>query len=115
MLDAYERVSHHRVRGRRLQRRLGAGGVAPVRDRSSASSLNRSEIYLEAFPQFTRRLVSILDHNPLLHELRLPERSTTRLGKDTIDHGRNGSDDYRRKSYSGTEPRIKTTPIDQGA
>jgi hypothetical protein len=39
-------------------------------------------------------LVSIPDHKRLLRELRLLERHTHRSGRDTVDHGKNGSDDY---------------------
>jgi len=41
-----------------------------------------------------RGAVSIPDHACLLRELRLLERRTSPSGKDTIDHGKNGSDDY---------------------
>jgi hypothetical protein len=34
------------------------------------------------------------DHPKLLHELRLLERRTHLSGKDSIDHGRNGHDDF---------------------
>jgi hypothetical protein len=58
------------------------------------SELNRSELYLEALPLFTQGLVSLPNHPTLLRELRLLERRTHRSGRDTIDHGRNGTDDY---------------------
>src|SRR5262249_54318277 len=54
----------------------------------------RSILYLESMPHFMRGAVSIPDHARLLRELRLLERRTSPSGKDTIDHGRNGSDDY---------------------
>src|SRR5262249_27707074 len=54
----------------------------------------RSVLYLESMPHFMRGAVSIPDHSRLLRELRLLERRTAPSGKDTIDHGRNGSDDY---------------------
>jgi hypothetical protein len=54
----------------------------------------RSEIYLECLPLFSRGLVNIPDHPQLLRELRLLERRTTRLGRDLVDHGSGGSDDY---------------------
>jgi hypothetical protein len=59
-----------------------------------AAEKNRSELYLEGLPLWTRGLVSIPDHQVLLRELRLLERRSTRLGKDSVDHGRTGSDDY---------------------
>ena len=51
-------------------------------------------IYLECLPLFTRGLVALPDHKRLLRELRLLERHTHRSGRDTVDHGKNGSDDY---------------------
>jgi hypothetical protein len=54
----------------------------------------KSQIYLEALPLWTRAQISIPEHKQLLRELRLLERRTHRSGKDTVDHGRNGSDDH---------------------
>jgi Terminase large subunit, T4likevirus-type, N-terminal len=54
----------------------------------------KSQLYLECLPLFTRGLISIPDLPPLLKELRLLERQTHRSGKDTVDHGKRGSDDY---------------------
>jgi hypothetical protein len=54
----------------------------------------RSVLYLESMPAFMRGAVSIPDHARLLRELRLLERRTSPSGKDSIDHGKNGSDDY---------------------
>ena len=58
------------------------------------SKLVRSELYLSGLPLFTRGVVSIANQPPLLRELRLLERRTARSGKDTVDHGVGGSDDY---------------------
>ena len=58
------------------------------------SDLNKSALYIEALPSFTRGLVSIPNHSRLVRELRLLERHTSRIGKDVVDHGRNGSDDF---------------------
>ena len=58
------------------------------------SDLPKSALYLEGLPEFMRGNVCIPDHARLLRELRLLERRTSRVGKDIIDHGRNGSDDY---------------------
>jgi hypothetical protein len=58
------------------------------------SELPKSRLYVEGLPAFTRRTVSIPDHPLLLRELRLLERRTHVGGKDTVDHGRTGSDDY---------------------
>ena len=66
-----------------------AGGVEYMR-----SALTRSELYLEGLPLFSRGLVSIPDNATLLRELRLLERRTARSGKDSVDHGVGGSDDF---------------------
>jgi hypothetical protein len=58
------------------------------------SSLSKSDIYLEVIPLFTRGLVKLPEHPKLLRELRLLERHTHRSGKDSVDHGRSGHDDY---------------------
>jgi hypothetical protein len=55
---------------------------------------NKSALYLEALPLFTRGAISIPDHAPLLRELRLLERATHHGGRDSVEHPRNGSDDY---------------------
>jgi len=49
---------------------------------------------LEALPLFSRGVVRIPDHPKMLRELRLLERRTSRLGRDVVDHGKAGSDDY---------------------
>jgi hypothetical protein len=54
----------------------------------------KSQLYVEALPLFARGLVSMPDHARLTRELRLLERRIHRSGRDTVDHGRNGSDDY---------------------
>ena len=58
------------------------------------SELSKSQIYLETIPLFARHLVRLPDHARLLRELRLLERRTHRSGKDSIDHPKNGRDDY---------------------
>ncbi|MHC2281045.1 hypothetical protein ACVME8_007688 [Bradyrhizobium diazoefficiens] len=58
------------------------------------SELPKSGLYLEGLPMFTRGMISIPDHAPLIRELRLLERRTSRAGRDQVDHGPNGSDDY---------------------
>ena len=71
--------------------------VAAFRDAGvtyERSELNKSQLYLEALPHFMRCAISIPDHPKLLRELRLLERRTSRMGKDVVDHGRNGSDDH---------------------
>jgi hypothetical protein len=58
------------------------------------SELAKSAIYLESLPLFVRQVVVIPEQSILTRELRLLERRTSRSGKDTVDHGRTGSDDY---------------------
>jgi hypothetical protein len=43
---------------------------------------------------FARGGISLPDHPVLLRELRLLERRTHRSGKDSVDHGLRGHDDY---------------------
>jgi hypothetical protein len=56
--------------------------------------LTASETYLEALPAWTRSQVRIPDHPVLLRELRLLERTPTRMGKDQVTHPRGVHDDY---------------------
>ena len=58
------------------------------------SPLTKSDIYLECVPLFTRGQVRLPDHPKLLRELRLLERQTHRSGRDSVDHPKNGRDDY---------------------
>ena len=58
------------------------------------SEMNKSALYLEALPLFMRENLSIPNHPKLLRELRLLERRTSRLSRDVVDHGVNGSDDH---------------------
>jgi hypothetical protein len=58
------------------------------------SPIAKSQIYQEVAPLFARGLVSLPEHPKLLRELRLLERRTHRSGKDSVDHGRNGHDDF---------------------
>lgn len=50
------------------------------------SPLNKSAIYLEALPLFTRAEVELPDHRVLLTELAQLERRTARGGRDSVDH-----------------------------
>lgn len=54
----------------------------------------KSALYLEAQTLFARGAIMLPDHPTLLRELRLLERRTHRSGKDTVDHGQRGRDDY---------------------
>jgi hypothetical protein len=71
--------------------------------------LPKGRLYIEGLPAFTRRTVSLPDHPRLLRELRLLERRTHLGGKDTVDHGRVGSDDHANVLFgvlrSATKPR----------
>ncbi|WP_072394330.1 hypothetical protein [Hyphomicrobium sp. CS1GBMeth3] len=54
----------------------------------------KSQLYLEALPWFMRGAISIPNHQRLIRELRLLERRVAPSGKDRVDHGQSGSDDY---------------------
>jgi hypothetical protein len=58
------------------------------------SELAASELFIEGLPIFTRGLASIPAHTDLLRELRLLERRVARSGKDRVEHGPGGTDDY---------------------
>ncbi|MDA8348268.1 MAG: hypothetical protein M0038_05610 [Pseudomonadota bacterium] len=59
----------------------------------SASERNRSDIYLEILPHFSRGAVELLD-NPLLRtQLLLLERRPRSTGRDSVDHPRGAHDD----------------------
>ena len=58
------------------------------------SDLPKSQIYLECIPLFSRGLLRLPDHAKLIKELCLLERHTHRSGKDSVDHPRNGHDDF---------------------
>jgi hypothetical protein len=58
------------------------------------SPLTRSELYLEGLPLFSRGMVSIPDHSQTLREMRLLQRRTAKSGRDSVDHGAGGTDDF---------------------
>jgi hypothetical protein len=60
----------------------------------NVSEVAKSQLYIESLPLWTRGAISIPDHPRLLRELRLLERRTSRIGRDSVDHGSGGSDDY---------------------
>ena len=62
-----------------------------IRYRNASS--NKSALYLEALPLFTRGEVELPDHRGLLTELAQLERRTARGGKDSVDHPPRGRDD----------------------
>jgi hypothetical protein len=55
---------------------------------------NKSVLCLEALPLFMCGAIRIPDLPALTREFRLLERQTHRSGRETVDHGRHGSDDY---------------------
>jgi hypothetical protein len=57
------------------------------------SDKDRSQIFQEALPLFTRGQVELLDDKVLLSELRGLERRTRPMGRDLITHGPGGNDD----------------------
>lgn len=57
------------------------------------SDRDRSQIFQEALPLFTRGQVELLDDKVLLSELRGLERRTRPMGRDMITHGPGGNDD----------------------
>jgi hypothetical protein len=76
------------------------------------SELNKSQLYLEGLPVFTRRTLRLPDHPRLLRELRLLERRTHVGGKDTVDHGRTGADDLANATFGSiTLAATKKKPI----
>jgi hypothetical protein len=71
------------------------------------SPKTRSELYLEGQVLFARGLISIPDHAQLVRELRLLERRTARSGKDTVDHGTGGSDDFANALFGAMYVAVK--------
>ena len=53
----------------------------------------KSELYLELLPAINSAKVELLDNARLLSQLRSLERRTSRIGRDTVDHGPDGHDD----------------------
>jgi hypothetical protein len=82
------------VTGDNYSAEWAASAFAKAGIRYQRSERNKSELYLEALPQFMRQAISIPDHPKLIRELRLLERRTSRMGRDMVDHGKNGWDDY---------------------
>jgi hypothetical protein len=58
------------------------------------SKLTRSELYLEGLPLFSRGQARIPSHDVALREMRLLQRRVAKSGKDSVDHGVGGHDDY---------------------
>jgi hypothetical protein len=77
---------------------------------SRPSELSKSQLYLEGLQLFLRGLVSIPDCPQLIRELRLLERRTSRTGKDCVDHGAGGSDDYANVLFGAMRLSTKRKP-----
>jgi hypothetical protein len=88
-----------------------SGAFGAARCEYRYAELTRSELYLEGLPLFTRGLVSIPDQPLLLRELRLLERRTARSGKDTVDHGVGGSDDFANALFGAMNLAIGPVPF----
>ena len=63
------------------------------RVRYHQSERDRSALYLNALSLFTSGRVRLLENDRLIHQLIGLERRTSRIGRDRIDHGRQGHDD----------------------
>lgn len=74
------------------------------------SELPKGRLYIEGLPAFTRRTVSLPNHPRLLRELRLLERRPHVGGKDTVDHGRTGSDDHANALFGVLRHAAKRKP-----
>jgi hypothetical protein len=73
----------------------------------------KSVIYLEGLPIFARGAASIPNVPRLVRELRLLERRTSRIGRDIIDHGTGGSDDFANAAFGAIHclTSAKTPPV----
>src|SRR5262249_14987796 len=56
--------------------------------------LDRSQAYLEAEPLFAQGRIALLDHPPLIRELKCLEQRPRPGGRTQIDHPRGGHDDH---------------------
>ena len=71
-----------------------SGAFADAGVKYESSPLVKSALYLESLPLFNRGAVALPDHQILVRELRGLERRVHRSGKDSVDHGAHGSDDF---------------------
>jgi hypothetical protein len=71
-----------------------SGAFNDVGARYESSPLPKSQLYLESLPFFNRGAICLPHHTQTLRELKLLERRTHRSGRDSVDHGSHGSDDY---------------------
>jgi hypothetical protein len=84
----------HKVRGDNYSAEWNVAAWRSAQITYERSEIAKSGLYLEGMPLWMRGLISIPEHPTLLRELRLLERRTSRMGKDVVDHGRVGTDDY---------------------
>ena len=71
-----------------------AGAFKDCGMRYETSKLPKSALYLKSLPHWNRNAVSIPNLPQLVRELRGLERRTHRSGRDTVDHGARGADDF---------------------
>jgi hypothetical protein len=57
------------------------------------SERDRSQVYVEALPLFTSGRARIVDNKKLVAQFSTLERRTSSIGRDRVDHGRDGHDD----------------------
>jgi hypothetical protein len=57
------------------------------------SERDRSQIYVECLPLFTSGRARIVDNKKLVAQFSTLERRTSSVGRDRVDHGRDGHDD----------------------
>jgi len=89
-------LRQYKIFGVRGDRYAGEWPVEQFRKRGityERSEHTKSELYRDALPLINSRQVALLD-DPVLHrQLAQLERKTSRLGKDSIDHGPGARDD----------------------
>ena len=75
------------------------------------SPLVKSALYLEGLPVFNRGAVRIPNMPRLIRELRLLERRVHRSGKDFVDHGSGGSDDFANVLFGAMQLALAPTAV----
>lgn len=88
-----ERYRISTVTGDRYAAEWVVGAFKTSGIRYTASSFNRSEIYLEALPALMAGQFILLDNPRLIAQIGNLERRTSRAGRDAVDHMRGASDD----------------------
>ena len=90
-----------------------AGAFETAGLRYERSPLPKSALYLEGLPFFNRGAVAIPDVAILSRELRLLERRVHRSGRDSVDHGQGGSDDYANVVFGCLHGALSRSPGDR--